>query len=739
MGVSLIDISKKVLIITLLIFTVLTSSFTFTHNMQLSNFLELERADTLENVERVQNAVATEQGYLDYIVQDWACWDDTYQFIEDKNQQYIDVDLQNQTLAGINVNVMIFVDNSGEVVYVKSVNTSTAEEEPVPVELFSMIEDGSLLTKGDNDSISGFVLLDEDPMFIACHPILTTKYEGPSRGTLIFGRYFDEDLLDSFRKVTRSSLIMYRADEEMPQDFLMKIRNISENPEEIVVEPLNDTQIAGYFGLKDIKGQLALLIRADFPRELYIHGEKTLNYMYFFLLLTGLMTGVGVKFVLDKLFISRLIEIDDFVTKVRAEKDLSKRLSLEDNDELYRLSREINGMLNEIYLAEQELKTQAREKKVLLDSLNELAVFVDPELRIIWANKSALEYMKMDLENAMGIYLKDAPGISGPLVEYLHLEQIFTTGKKISGEYFAKDRKVWFVQAIPVPDEKGKIIGVLQTCRDITERKEAEKLLHEKQIAEVANLTKSEFLANMSHELRTPLNSIIGFSDLLYEKVYGELNEKQTKAVGNISRSGKHLLNLINDILDLSKVEAGKLELDYKEFELASKLNSIVNLLAPIADRKNIQIEIYVDKDLTAVRADEARFVQIMYNLVDNAIKFSHENGLVNIRAEKKGDLVEIKVKDNGIGIKLEDQHKLFKPFSQVDSFSSKKFQGTGLGLSLVKQIVNLHGGYVWFNSKIGEGSTFAFTIPINGDEKNGRNSETKLFNDTETAGNPKL
>ena len=690
--------------------------------MQLSNFLELEQADTLENVERVQNAVATEQGYLDYIVQDWACWDDTYQFIEDTNQEYINVDLQNQTLAGINVNVMIFVNSSGDVVYVKSVDTRTAEEKPVPQELLAMIEDGSLLTKGEDDSISGFVLLDEDPMFIACHPILTTKYEGPSRGTLIFGRYFDDSLLDSFKKVTRSSLLMYRTDEEMPPDFQMKIQNVSQNPDRIVVEPLNETKIAGYFGLKDIKGQLVLLIRADFPRELYSHGERTLNYMYFFLLLTGLMTGVGVKFVLDKLFISRLVEIDDFVTKVRSEKDLSKRLSLEDNDELYRLSREINGMLNEIYLVEQELKAQEREKKVLLDSLNELVVFVNPEAKIIWANKSALEHMEMNLEMAMGTSLKTAPGLTGPLVEYLHPEQIFITGEKKSGEFLAKDGRVWFVQAIPVPDEQGKIIGILQTCRDITERKEAERLLHEKQLAEVANRTKSEFLANMSHELRTPLNSIIGFSDLLYEKVYGELNERQVKAVGNISRSGKHLLSLINDILDLSKVEAGKLELDYKEFELAGKLNTIKNLLSPIADRKNIKIEIDVDRDFTTICADEARFVQIMYNLVDNAIKFSYDNGLVKIGAKKKGDMVEITVKDNGIGIKVEDQNKLFKPFSQVDSFSSKKFQGTGLGLSLVKQIVNLHGGYVWFSSKIGQGSTFAFTIPIYGNNKNNRN-----------------
>jgi signal transduction histidine kinase len=235
--------------------------------------------------------------------------------------------------------------------------------------------------------------------------------------------------------------------------------------------------------------------------------------------------------------------------------------------------------------------------------------------------------------------------------------------------------------------------------------------------AETANRAKSEFLANMSHELRTPLNSIIGFSDLLYEQAYGDLNEKQLRAIGNISRSGKHLLGLINDILDLSKVEAGKLELDYKEFELSTKLHMIQNLLSPIAGRKNIKIEVDIDCQLKRITADESRFAQIMYNLVDNAIKFSYESVLVKIEARKKGEMVEITVTDTGIGIKAEDQSKLFKPFSQVDYFSSKAFQGTGLGLSLVKQIVHLHGGYVWFRSKQGEGSTFAFTIPINGDK----------------------
>ncbi|WP_292374782.1 CHASE4 domain-containing protein [Methanosarcina sp. UBA411] len=713
---SRIDISKKVLLITFLIFGILTAAFTLTHNMQLSNFLELEYVDTLDNVERVQNAISTEQGYLDRTVQDWACWNDTYRFVEDKNQNYTDTNLQNQTLTGIKVNVMLFVNKSGSVVCAKSVDFYTGEEKPIPEKLLRMVEDGTLLSKSENDTKSGFVLLDENPMFVACHPILTTKYTGPMKGTLIFGRYFDDNLFNYFKDSTRSSLLMYTVDEELPPDFQAKLNNLSYNPDKIFVEPLNDNIIAGYFELQDISGKPALIMRADFPRELYMYGEKTLDNMYFFLFLTAIMTGVGVKFAFDRLFISRLIGIDNFVTKVRSEKDLSRRLSLKNDDELYRLSREINGMLNEIELAEQELKAQEREKKVLLDSLNELAIFVDPELKIIWANKAALEFMKIDLQKAVGLCLKKAPDISSPLSDYLRLEQIFVTGNKKSGEFTAKDGKVWFVQAIPVTEEEdGKIIGVLKMCRDITESKAAETLLQEKQVAEAANRTKSEFLANISHELRTPLNSIIGFSDLLYEQVYGELNERQLKSVGNISKSGKHLLNLINGILDLSKVEAGKMELSYKQFELASKLTTIKNLLSPIADRKNIQIEIDMDSSLSNIYADEARFVQIMYNLVDNAIKFSYDNGLVKIGARKKGDMVEITVTDTGIGIKPEDQSKLFKPFSQVDSFLSKQFQGTGLGLSLVKQIVQLHGGYIWFRSEPEKGSTFAFAIPIKG------------------------
>jgi PAS domain S-box-containing protein len=369
--------------------------------------------------------------------------------------------------------------------------------------------------------------------------------------------------------------------------------------------------------------------------------------------------------------------------------------------------------ITELKKAEEKIRTLAN----IVESSNDAIITESLDGIITSWNKGAEQVYGYSAEEVLGknMSILEPDNIEG---ETKHLIEKIKKGEKVQNyETFRlkKDSTIINVSVTlsPVFDASGKLVAISSTAGDITEKKISENLLHEKQMAEIANRTKSEFLANMSHELRTPLNSIIGFSDMLYEQAYGELNRKQRRAVGNISNSGKHLLNLINGILDLSKIEANKMDLHYREFELAAKLDLIRNVLYPVAEKKSIDIEINMDRELTRICADEDKFTRIMYNLVDNAIKFSYENSLVKIGAKKKEDLVEITVKDAGIGIKAEDQHKLFKPFSQVNSFSSRKFQGTGLGLSLVKQIVNLHGGYVWFRSEEGEGSTFAFAIPI--------------------------
>jgi len=229
---------------------------------------------------------------------------------------------------------------------------------------------------------------------------------------------------------------------------------------------------------------------------------------------------------------------------------------------------------------------------------------------------------------------------------------------------------------------------------------------------EAASLHKSEFLANMSHELRTPLNAVIGFSEVLLQRMFGELNDKQDEYLKDIYASGQHLLSLINDILDLSKIEAGRMELASAPFHLPGTLDNAVTLVKERAGRHGIALQLDVDPVLGEVAGDERKIKQVLLNLLSNAVKFTPQGGRISLKAGRRDGAVEISVTDTGIGIAPEDQAAIFEEFRQVGS-DERKREGTGLGLTLAKKFVELHGGRIWVESEPGRGSTFTFTLPV--------------------------
>jgi two-component system, NtrC family, sensor kinase len=231
---------------------------------------------------------------------------------------------------------------------------------------------------------------------------------------------------------------------------------------------------------------------------------------------------------------------------------------------------------------------------------------------------------------------------------------------------------------------------------------------------EAANRHKSEFLANMSHELRTPLNAIIGFSEVLGEKLFGELNEKQAEYTDDILSSGRHLLSLINEILDLSKVEAGRMELELNTFDLPLAIDNARTFVRERATKHGINLDVTIDERLGEFMGDERKIKQILLNLLSNAVKFTPEGGRIGINAIQADGSVEISVTDTGVGIAPEDQPKIFEEFRQVGSDYTHNVEGTGLGLTLAKKFVELHGGKIWVESEVGKGSKFTFTLPIN-------------------------
>ena len=718
-----VNIYKKVFLSIFLLFSIFAFILIYvSQGLVLSNFQKLEEKSAEENLIRLKGVLDSETAYMGRINLDWAAWNETYEFIETPSPSYLDSNLPEGTLQDLNLNLILFANETGHVIRAKLEDSEGGEELPLPEELFQMLKAGVFRVQAPGDKIEGLILLEEKPMLISAYPITSSNWKGPVRGTLIMGRYVDRNFVENIEKRVGLPVEIQAINGKMPADFLEAYVNAEKNAESwTYVKPLSAEKLAGYGVIYDILGKPVVILKAEMERSLHAQGLKLRELIILFLLSACILALEGSKILMEKIFFSRFLEIESFVKETRREKDLSKRLLPKGKDEMTSLSKGINAMMNSLQEAEQEIRKRDREKQEILNSLSELLIFLSPDLKIKWANKEALEYMNEDLKSLAGKSRKEIREQAGKSAAFLVdslAEEALSNGVNISGEARSPDGRTWLVKANPVCNDKGQIIGILKNFIDITARKNYEEhVLRAKMAAEAANQTKSAFLANMSHELRTPLNSIIGFSDLLVEQGLGPLDEKQLRYANNISKSGRHLLRLINDILDLSKLEAGKTELQYSEFGLEGILQEVKETLAPLATGKNIRLEIELEPGLKTLRADRNKFIQILYNLISNAIKFTPEQGLILVKASLLGSMVKISVKDNGIGISGANQKILFSPFMQVDSSRSREYGGTGLGLTLVKEMVALHGGEIRLQSKEGCGSTFSFTLPLKGKE----------------------
>ncbi|MDQ1276531.1 MAG: hypothetical protein QG610_2109 [Euryarchaeota archaeon] len=708
------NVSRKIFVIIYVIFALLTSTVIFaSQNILNSSFSDLEEKEAINNVENVHSVIDFQIMKLDETNSALSSREDVRTFMLSQNPEDLGGSLFTDLFTLSGCDFIFFVNSSGKIIHSQvsdSEYTDNTSEDSIISEVDQKINDGSLLRKDKMNTSSGLLQLKNGTAIVSCRPVPAISDNNETIGTVILGSHLDSGFVESVQKITGNPVLLYSPD-NVPANFQQVF---FENSNETVIDTAEEGRLAGYFVHEDINGDPTVMVQTNADRDIYDKGRKTLRYLVIFLLFSGIMVGAGCKFLLDREVVSRIVTIDNFVKKVGKDEALSEHCTIEGDDELSGLATGINGMIDRLKQSSNQFKTQEHEKRVILNSLSELVIFMDLELKIVWANRAALDHADLKLENVTGQKYERFPFTSDAVYGKSLAQKALDSGNEESGELVTPDGKVWRICANLIKDENGNATGILQTGLDITLHKRSEeKLLQAKLEAEAASCTKSEFLANMSHELRTPLNSIIGFSDILLEKVFGELNGKQLKYVNNISVSGKHLLGLINDILDLSKVEAGKMELHYSEFSIGSVFDEVKATLSPLSQAKSLEMDFKLDPDFGDLQADRSRLIQILYNLVSNAIKFTPEKGRIFVHCKKSGNRAIFSVKDTGIGISSEDQKRLFQPFTQIDSSSSRQYCGTGLGLALMKKIVNLHQGDIWVESEPEKGSTFIFTIPL--------------------------
>ncbi|WP_370574537.1 PAS domain-containing sensor histidine kinase [Methanomethylovorans sp.] len=368
--------------------------------------------------------------------------------------------------------------------------------------------------------------------------------------------------------------------------------------------------------------------------------------------------------------------------------------------------------IHEQKISEQVLQESEKKYRAYIDNSPQLIFVADAAGRYIDVNPAACAttgYSKNELLNMRRLELYAQESQESAISSF---EQLLNTGRS-TGEFcfLKKDGSRYYMIIEAVKLSEDRFIGF---CTDTTERKRTEEdLLKAKIAAENSNRTKSEFLATMSHELRTPLNSIIGFSEVLSEGYFGQINDKQAKYLKNIFNSGKHLLNIINNILDISKVESGKMQLYKEKIYVKDIVDEMISAMQHLAASKEIVLKLRTSSKFGAVQADKAKLRQILYNLIGNAIKFTEIGGSVTIGTSEDDEMVYISVTDTGIGIPANDLIKLFKPFTQLDSSCARQYEGTGLGLALAKELAELHGGTIYVESESGKGSTFTLALPL--------------------------
>jgi two-component system CheB/CheR fusion protein len=364
----------------------------------------------------------------------------------------------------------------------------------------------------------------------------------------------------------------------------------------------------------------------------------------------------------------------------------------------------------------------------IINTVREPLISLDQDLRVVTVSRSFYEFFKVKPEETLGQLIYDLGNKQWDIPKLRELLETILPQKatfdnyEVEHDFAAIGKRVMLLNARQIQRESGKEKIILLAIEDITDRKEIEAGL-EKAHNELNDLAaelkrvaraKSEFLANMSHELRTPLNSINGFSEVLFDETFGPLNEKQKKYVNNVLTSGKHLLLLINQILDMAKVESGKMKLVISSLHMKSLLNEISLLVADMVSKKNIEMVIEIAENLPNIEADELKVKEIMYNLISNAVKFTPEGGKIGMQAKKLETEIEIIVWDTGIGIASENKEKIFEGFFRVDTPYSRVTEGTGLGLPLSKKMAELHGGKFSVESDgLDKGTSVRFTLPI--------------------------
>lgn len=682
------------------------------------SFRELEERTVRDDVAQTVSTLRDDIASLDRTTQDYAAWDDTYAFANDGNMEYVATNFPDETFASNRLSLVVVVNRHSDVIYMQAFDLNEEHELSAPIELTSLNGPAQRLLQHTSaeSGVSGLVMLGGKPMLVAARPILTSAHTGPPNGTVIMGRALDPSEVARIANITGDNLTVVTAGTtSLTPDYALAQQLIShDNP--IVTYILGADRIGGYAAMDDLLGSDRILLRIDVPRPIYQQGQVTIRYYLLALVLatTG-FTAVVIR-ILNRQVLTRIISLSAQVARIGQSGDAYDRVVIDRNDEIFHLGASINTMLDDLARATKHLEQSESRYRQLIEIAPEPIVVHDGR-QIRYINPAGAHLLGNDDP------ITCVGHSAAPFLAQGQQSAISNTMGPYECIFVKPDRHKVIIEFVSVPlvfqDEAAwQVVG-----RNITERKQTELALREaKETAAEANRAKSRFLANISHELRTPLTAIIGYAELI--AVMGERGETHSLLtdVEKIRSAGRHLLALINDLLDLSKIDAGRMEFQVAPVVVHKLVDEVIDSVRPLATKRHNTLQIQIDPIIDTLYSDEMRVRQVLLNLVHNACKFT-ENGAIKLTVDRSAPAtsalhdrsyaqVVFTISDTGIGMTDAQITGLFQDFVQADATTTRKYGGTGLGLALSQRLTRLLGGEITLTSKPGSGSTFVVTVP---------------------------
>ena len=751
------NLRKNTLMITgatlffLIIILFVTSQF-----IVMANFVDLENQNMQQNVQRALNALSNEISDLDSFAHDWASWDDTYVFIQNNNSEYKSSNLVDETFSHSNIDVMVYVDSSGNIVEEKAFDLETKKEIQIPNELNEYILlNNTLLNHSNVNNTSGIIMLPDGPMIIVSRPILTSNEDAPAKGTLIMGRYINQVEIKRLSEITKLPITINQINDSNTNLNLENGSYASYGSIPIYINPLSGDIVEGSSILKDIDGKPILMLKIDMSRDIYKQGQESLLYSFASILIVGIVFGIVILIYLDKFVLSRLTKLSREVGKIDDD-NLSARVHVKWDDELSSLANSINSMLAALEKSQHELKISEKGYRLLSEAAQDMIFILDNEKRFIYANSWTAEQLGHPVENIIGqnVDILFTSEISDRLEH--NIEKTFREGNSHFVENkmkSGKNEKWFYTSLIPLKSDKDKINAVLGISRDITnlkhtemelkkyrdhlekmveertkelkdttkqleneiiEHKKAEKKIRDlnedlkKRTVELETINKEleSFSYSVSHDLRAPLRSINGFSQAILEDYNDNLDEKGKEYLSRVRIASQRMAHLIDDLLNLSRLTRSQMH--YTDVNLSEISHTIKNELEYMWPQRKVKFEI---EDGIIVKGDAKLLRVMLENLLNNAWKFTSKCKNAEIKVGKmdyNGQTVYY-IRDNGAGFSMEYADKLFNPFQRLHS--TDEYPGNGIGLATVQRIIHRHSGQIWAEGKVDEGAIFYFTL----------------------------